>query len=76
MAEGGYTPRETDKFTLGDANLLFDYWSRNPGIRMMLAGFFGLKPKPPGASLPALATETPITSIAAIRAQFPDGIMR
>jgi hypothetical protein len=72
MVDGGYTPREIDKFTLADVNLVYAEWGRLPPLRVMVAAGLGIIPTaaPDPKSTPAT------TSVAVLRAMYPDGLMR
>lgn len=81
MADGGYTPREVDKFTLADVTLLFDYWGDHPSLRSMAAAYLGIKPKgsrdtPGEVHIPSPGQMAGGISAAAIRAAYPGGIVR
>jgi hypothetical protein len=73
MADGGYTPREIDKFTLADVNLLYSEWSRIPPVRAMVAAYLKIEVR--GRKKAAPATPA-VTSIAALKAMFPAGVMK
>lgn len=70
MADGGYAPRVIDTFTLADVRLLLNRWASHPPVRVMVAAYLGIK------SADRAAPAGAVTSVAAIRAQFPDGLMR
>jgi hypothetical protein len=71
MVDGGYTPREIDTFTLADVNLVYAEWGRLPPLRVMAAAYLGIKPRD------AEPKSTPATtSVAVLRAMYPDGLMR
>ncbi len=74
MAGGGYTPAEISAFLISDINAIYEAWRDNPPVNELLAAFMGVKPKPKPS--PAFATATTGSSIAAIRAAYPDGLMR
>ena len=74
MADGGYTGREIDKFTLADIGYLFDEWARIPPVRALIAAQIGFKPT---EAAPAKAAEPTITDVRTLKAMFPNGgIMR
>lgn len=72
MADGGYTPREIDKFTLADVNLLYTEWSRIPPVRAMVAAYLKIEVRGSKQAAPTPA----VTSIAALKAMFPAGVMK
>ena len=56
--------------TLVDVRYIFDFWEDHPPVDAMVAAYLGVKPKPAAPDVPAT------TSVAVLRAQFPDGLMR
>jgi hypothetical protein len=71
MVDAGYAPDQISRFTLADIDLIFGFWGRNPPIRAMVAAYLGIKPQ---AKAPP--TNQPSDSVAAMRARFPDGLLR
>ena len=74
MADGGFAPPEIDRFTLADVNALYDWWAENPPLRVVVTGIaIALGMTPPQKAAPSKVEPL---SIAAIKAQYPDGIIR
>lgn len=71
MADGGYSPREIDKFVLADLAPLYAQWAKIPPVRFMVGAYVGVKT---GSKR---SQSTPLVRDAAsIKAMNPGGILR
>ena len=76
MVDGGYDPRQIDKFFLADVDLIFEGWNETPSLRSIVSAIASAVGVKWNRSLSAPAQESHRPTVAEIKSAFPAGVFR